>query len=151
MPADTQPPSVVFAIEKIYLKDASFEAPNTPQVFLQETAPEVNVQMEIEHKALNKEAGLFEVNLITSVSAKMEEKAVFLAEVKQAGLFQIQGVPEAEMPKVLQIACPNILLPFVREVINNLVGKGGFPQLLLNPINFEALYQQNQQKQTAKA
>lgn len=147
MSADTQP-QVVFTLEKIYLKDASFEAPNTPQVFLEETAPEVSVQLDIEHQMLNREEGLFEVVLVAVVSAKLKDKTVFLTEIKQAGLFHIQGVPEPELPKVLQIACPNILLPFVREVVNSLVGKGGFPQLLLNPINFEGLYQQ---KQAAKA
>lgn len=147
MSADTQP-QVVFTLEKIYLKDASFEAPNTPQVFLEETAPEVSVQLDIEHQMLNREEGLFEVVLVAVVSAKLKDKTVFLTEIKQAGLFHIRGVPEPELPKVLQIACPNILLPFVREVVNSLVGKGGFPQLLLNPINFEGLYQQ---KQAAKA
>lgn len=146
-----QSSDAVFSIEKIYVTDVSFEAPNAPQIFLEEATPEVNVQLEIQHRALNQQEGYFEVVLIMIVTAKLKEKTVFLVEVKQAGLFRIQKVPDAELPKVLQIACPNILLPFVREAINNLVGKGGFPQLLLNPINFEALYQQKQRKQAAEA
>lgn len=137
-------PGFVFNLEKIYIKDSSFEVPGAPQVFLDATNPEVGVQLGISHSQINAEQGLYEVVLAVTVTAKHTDKTVFLAEAHQAGLFRIAGMPEPELPKVLEIACPNVLLPFVRQVVNNLIESGGFPQLLLSPINFEALYLQKQ-------
>ena len=134
----------VFNLEKIYIKDSSFEVPGAPQVFLDTTNPEVGVQLGISHNQINAEQGLYEVVLAVTVTAKHADKAVFLAEAHQAGLFRIGGMPEADLPKVLEIACPNVLLPFVRQAVNSLVESGGFPQLLLSPINFEALHLQKQ-------
>ncbi len=133
---------VVFSLEKIYVKDISYEAPHVPQVFLEKAAMEVDLQLGIEHKPVEAAEGLHEVVLTVTVTARVEKRTAFLTEAKQAGIFRIVGVPGEEMAKVLEIACPNILLPFSREVINDLVSKGGFPQLLINPVNFEALYQQ---------
>ena len=135
---------LVFNLEKIYIKDSSFEVPGAPQVFLDATSPEVGVQLGISHRKINAEQGLYEVVLAVTVTAKHTDKTVFLAEAHQAGLFHITGMPEPELPKVLEIACPNVLLPFVRQAVNNLIESGGFPQLLLSPINFEALYLQKQ-------
>jgi len=137
-------PSPVFNLEKIYIKDSSFEVPGAPQVFLDATTPEVGVQLGISHSQLNAEQGLYEVVLAVTVTAKHTDKTVFLAEAHQAGLFRVTGMPEPELPKVLEIACPNVLLPFVRQAVNGLIESGGFPQLLLSPINFEALYLQKQ-------
>ena len=137
-------PGFVFNLEKIYIKDSSFEVPGAPQVLLDATNPEVGVQLGISHSQINAEQGLYEVVLAVTVTAKHTDKTVFLAEAHQAGLFRIAGMPEPELPKVLEIACPNVLLPFVRQVVNNLIESGGFPQLLLSPINFEALYLQKQ-------
>ena len=145
MNEQSREPEVVFNLEKIYLKDVSYEAPHVPAVFTEKNAPEVSVQLGIEHSKLDQ--GFFEVILLVTVTAKLHDKVVFLTEAKQAGLFRIDGVPDVELGKVLEIACPNILLPFTREAINDLVQKGGFPQLLINPINFEALYQQKQAAQ----
>ncbi|MHB8453789.1 MAG: protein-export chaperone SecB [Acidiferrobacterales bacterium] len=131
-------------VEKIYVKDISYEAPNAPHVFIEQNAPEVGIQLNIGHAPLNSNEGLHEVTLSVTVTAKLQDKIMFLAEAKQCGLFRITGVSGADLPMVLEIGCPNILLPFAREVINDLVGKGGFPQLLINPVNFEALYQQKQ-------
>jgi preprotein translocase subunit SecB len=133
---------VVFNLEKIYLKDVSYEAPYVPAIFTEKDAPEVGIQLGIEHSKLDQE--FFEVILSVTVTAKLQDKVVFLTEAKQAGLFRINGVADTELNKALEIACPNILLPFIREAINDLTQKGGFPQLLINPINFEALYQQKQ-------
>ena len=137
-------PGIAFSLEKIYIKDSSFEVPDAPQVFLDATNPEVGVQLGINHRQIDAGQGLYEVVLTVTVTAKHADKTVFLAEAHQAGLFRITNVPEPELPKVLEIACPNVLLPFVRQAVNNLVESGGFPQLLLNPINFEVLYQQKQ-------
>jgi preprotein translocase subunit SecB len=100
------------------------------------------VQLNIAHSVLNPAEGLHEVVLSVTVSAKFQDKNVFLVEVQQGGLFRIKGIPEKDLSMVLEIGCPNILLPFAREAINDLVGKGGFPQLLINPVNFEVIYQQ---------
>ncbi|HEX9628030.1 MAG TPA: protein-export chaperone SecB [Acidiferrobacterales bacterium] len=131
-------------LEKIYVKDVSYEAPNAPQVFLEQSAPQVEVQLNIAHSAFNAAQGMHEVVLTVTVTAKLTDKNMFLVELQQAGLFRLNGVPDKELPLVLEIACPNILLPFAREAVNELVGKGGFPQLLINPVNFEMLYQQKQ-------
>jgi preprotein translocase subunit SecB len=144
MTEQTTQPGFVFNLEKIYIKDSSFEVPGAPQVFLDAASPEVGVQLGISHSQINAEQGLYEVVLAVTVTAKSADKTVFLAEAHQAGLFRITGMPGPELPKVLEIACPGVLLPFVRQMVNNLIESGGFPQLLLSPINFEALYQQKQ-------
>ncbi len=143
-PQQEQEQAPALNIEKVYIKDMSYEAPNTPQVFMEQRVPEVGVQMNIAHTALDEKAGLYEVVLSVTVTAKFEAKNVFLVEVQQAGLFRVIGIPANDLPMVLEIGCPNILLPFAREAINDVVGKGGFPQLLINPVNFDGLYQQKQ-------
>lgn len=142
--ADEQKPNT-FDIRKIYIKDASLESPNAPDIFLTEpTPPEVNVDASIRATAL-KEEDYYEVVLGITVTSMMGDKTAFLAEVQQAGVFHIVGIPEKDMPLALEIACPNVLLPFSREAISELVAKAGFPQLLLSPINFESIYQQKLQ------
>ena len=138
---------ISFHLKKVYVKDISFESPQSPQVFLSEQAPEVDVQMDIEHSKLENQ-DLYEVVLTITVTAKGGDSNYFLCEVHQAGLFEVTGADNV-LPMVLEIACPNILLPFVREAIDDLVGKGGFPQLLINPINFEALFHQKMMSQQA--
>jgi preprotein translocase subunit SecB len=142
---------VVFSLEKIYIKDSSYEAPNVPQFFVESVVPEVGVQVGISHRPLDPAQGVHEVVLAVTVTAKTGDKTVFLAEAHQAGLFRIQGLPDVELPKALEIACPNVLLPFVRQTVNDLIVNGGFPQLLISPINFESLYQQKLQVATAPA
>ena len=139
---------ISFNLKKVYVKDISFESPQSPQIFLNEQAPEVDVQMNITHSKLE-DSDLYEVNLTITVTAKGGDTNFFLCEVQQAGLFEVTGASE-DMPMVLEIACPNILLPFVREAICDLVGKGGFPQLLINPINFEALFHQKMMAQQSE-
>lgn len=147
---DTNSQSVVFDIRKVYLKDCSFESPQAPLVFTKgEQNPVIDIQMRIDHKVLDSDNGFYEVILITTVTAHLEQQTVFLVEVQQAGVFQIKNVPADELPLTLEIACPNILLPFAREAISDLVGKGGFPQLLINPVNFGALFQ-NKQNELAR-
>ena len=139
-------------MERVYVRDVSFESPNAPMVFLSQEAPEIKIELNIGHRNLESD-DYYEVVLNVNVNAKAGDQAVFLIELQQAGLFMIKDVPESEMEKVLEIACPNILLPFAREAINDYVSKGGFPQLLINPVNFEALYMQKQaaQQQAAAA
>ncbi len=143
---------VVFNVEKIYIKDVSYEAPSVPLTFTQASgAAEIGVQLGLEHSALSAEQGLYEVTLTVTSTAKRENKNIFLVEVKQAGIFRIAGVQDEMLERALEISCPYVLLPFVREAINDLVGRGGFPQLLINPINFEALYEQKRLQQATPA
>lgn len=136
-----------FDIRKIYLKDASLECPNSPAVFLKDPAqPEVGIEASIRATGLEQE-GFYEVVLGITVTSKIAEQTAFLAEVQQAGIFQIIGLAQEDLPLALEIACPNVLLPFAREAVSDMVSKAGFPQLLLSPINFESLYQQKLQQQ----
>ena len=138
-----------FAIQKIYLKDVSFESPNAPAVFSNEQwQPEVNVQLNTEAKSVSE--SIHEVTLTVTVTAKQQDKTAFLVEVKQAGVFQMAGFAKEQMGGMLGAYCPEVLFPFAREAIADLVAKGGFPQMLLSPVNFNALYMQHQQQQQAK-
>jgi preprotein translocase subunit SecB len=145
--------NIVFNIEKIYIKDISYEAPSVPSAFIQaqNAAAEIGIQLGVEHGALSMEQGIYEVVLNVTATAKREDKNLFLVEVKQAGIFRINGVEGDVLRRALEVSCANVLLPFVRETINDLVGRGGFPQLLINPINFEVLYEQKQAAQTNPA
>ncbi|SFW25201.1 protein-export chaperone SecB [Nitrosovibrio sp. Nv17] len=137
-------PQPVFNIEKIYVKDLSLELPNAPRIFLEREAPEVNVQLHTKGERI--EEGMYEVLLTVTVTAKVKEKTLFLVEVREAGIFQIRNIPETDMDPVLGIACPNILFPYLREVVSDVVTRGGFPAVILNPVNFEALYHQGKQQ-----
>jgi preprotein translocase subunit SecB len=131
-----------FSIEKIYVKDLSLEVPSAPQVFLQPEQPQVEVQLG--QSAQQLQQGLFEVALKVTVTAKSGDKTLFLVEAEQAAIFQIRNVPEAEMGPVLGIVCPNIIFPYAREAISDLINRAGFPPVLLAPINFEAIHQQRE-------
>lgn len=133
-----------FNIEKLYVKDLSLEIPNAPQVFMQGDAPELDVQ--VHHEANSFAEALYEVVVTVTVTARTGEKTLFLAEATQAGIFTIRGVPQEELDPLLGIGCPTILYPYVREVISDLVTRGGFPPVLLAPMSFEALYVQRQQE-----
>jgi len=135
-------PQVGLGVQKIYLKDCSFEAPNTPAVFTQQIETSFNINIDIEHSVLDKEEGLYEVVLPVTVKAKNDNGAVFLIEVMQAGVFQVNGVGDDLLGQVLEINCADILLPYARQTISSLVTSGGFPQLLINPVNFAVLYEQ---------
>lgn len=134
-----------FAIQKIFIKDVSFESPNAPGVFTDgEWKPEVNVQINTEGKTLAE--GMHEVTLTVTVTAKQQDKTAFLVEVKQSGIFQMAGFEQEQMGGMLGAYCPEVLFPYAREAISDLVTKGGFPQMLLSPVNFNALYMQHQQQ-----
>ena len=131
---------------KIFLKDVSFESPGSPEIFTRgQVKPAIDLQLMLHHKLLEKQ--FHEVVLQITATSKAEDETLFLVEVHQAGIFEIQCEDAAKLIMVKEIACANILLPFARETIADLVAKGGFPQLLINPVNFEALYQQNRQKE----
>jgi len=131
-----------FAPQKIYIKDLSFETPHSPEIFTEEWNPTVNMNIASEAKPIDEK--LYEVVLTITVTVTMEEKTAYLVEAQQAGIFHIDGFPEEIIARMVATICPNILFPFARELIADLVTRGGFPQLLLAPVNFEVLYQQQQ-------
>ncbi|MDE3012043.1 MAG: protein-export chaperone SecB [Pseudomonadota bacterium] len=132
----------LFSIEKIYVKDASVEIPNAPAIFLEREAPQIEVQLSTEGG--NVAEGIFGATITVTVTAKLGERTMFLVEVTQGGVFQVRNVPAAELGPILGIACPNILFPYLRETVSDLTVRAGFPPVLLNPVNFEALYAQQQ-------
>ena len=140
-----------FAIQKIYVKDVSFESPNAPALFADSAwAPEVNVQLNSSNQMIGE--NIYEVVLSINITAKQNEKTAFLVELKQAGLFALTGFTEEALGGMLGAYCPEALFPFAREAVADFVNKGGFPPLMLMPVNFNALYtQQLQQQQTAEA
>jgi preprotein translocase subunit SecB len=133
-----------FGIEKLYVKDASIEVPNAPQIFTERTAPQVNV--ELGNLAQKLDEGIFEVAIKVTVTAKIGDKTAFLVEATQAGIFAIRNVPEENLEPILAVTCPNILFPYAREAVSDMVTRAGFAPVLLNPINFEALYMQQKQQ-----
>ena len=140
----SEEPKPMFTIEKIYVKDLSLEVPHAPGIFLERDAPQVHVELKTQHTRV--EEGMYDASLTVTVTAKVKDKVMFIVEVEQAGIFRIRHVPEAELEPVLGIGCANILFPYVRESVSDAVTRGGFPTVMLNPVNFEALYQQQQQK-----
>ena len=138
-----------FNIERIYLKDLSLEIPNAPQVYAERESPKIDINLHNEARGLD--TGLYEVVLTATVTAKLKDKTAFLVEVAQAGIFQIRNVPQQELDKVLGVTCGNILFPYLRESISNVVVRGGFPPFLLNHLSFDALYQQQRQQREREA
>jgi preprotein translocase subunit SecB len=150
MAEENQQAEQQFVIQKVYLKDVSFESPNSPAVFSGDAGawqPEINVQINSANQNVGQD--IYEVVLTVTVTAKQDNKTAFLVEVKQAGLFTMSGFPEENMAGMLGAYCPETLFPFAREAVSNLVTNGGFPQLLLTPVNFNALFTQHMQQQQA--
>jgi len=140
----SESPQPTFAIEKIYLKDLSVEVPNAPEVFLEREAPTVDVNIGSNARAV--QDGLFEVVLTVTITAKIKDKTLFLVEAAQAGVFQIRNVPQQDMGPLLGIACPNTLFPYVRETISAVTSRAGFTPVVLAPMTFEGIYQQQAQQ-----
>ena len=138
-----------FSIEKIYVKDLSLEVPHAPAIFLEREQPEIDLQLATAGQAL--EDGVFEAVITVTVTAKLGEKVMFLVEAAQAGIFQIRNVPEEDISGNLAVACPNILFPYARETVSDVVTRAGFPPVLLTPINFESLYAQQMAAQDGDA
>lgn len=134
-----------FEIQRIYTKDLSYEAPNTPHTFVEDWKPEV--QLNLETKSNRIQENMHEVVLSVTATVSSSKKSAFLIEVHQAGIFMISGIPNEQLRQMLGSFCPNILFPYAREVISDTVVRGGFPQLLLAPVNFDALYAQHMEEQ----
>ncbi|MBP7370983.1 MAG: protein-export chaperone SecB [Arenimonas sp.] len=127
-----------FNVQKIYLKDVSFEAPNAPLVFNEQGQPELN--MGLNQKVAKLAEGIFEVVLGVTLTCKIEDKTIYLVEVAQAGIFGLTGFDEQGLDAMLGIHCPNVLYPYARQAVSDLIGSGGFPPFYLQPMNFEAVY-----------
>ena len=136
----------VFNVEKVYLKDVSFESPKAPAVFKTGGSPEMDVQLN--HSTSNLGDDRYEAVLALTITATSDGESVFLVEVHQAGVFHIQNMSEEQLKVVLGVHCPHLLFPYARQIISELTVQGGFPPLLLSPVNFEALYQHHQQKES---
>lgn len=142
-------PQQVFEIQRIYLKDSSFESPQAPVIFTKELNLSTGVELNTASRKLGDD--VYEVELNITVTVKQEEEVAYLVEVKEAGIFTAAGFEPEQMGHMLGSYCPNILYPFAREVISDLAVKGGFPQLLLTPVNFDLLYAQHLQQQAEAA
>lgn len=139
----TQDNMPVFNIEKIYIKDLSVEVPNAPQVFLEREAPQMEMQMNTQSAQV--EDDIYQCVLSIIITAKTQAQTAFLVEIHQAGVFRIKNLPKEAMEPALGVGCPNILFPYAREAITDVVQKAGFPPLMLQPVNFETLYLQQRQ------
>ena len=140
----SEAPQPTFAIEKIYLRDLSVEVPNAPEVFLEREPPVVEVNVQSNGRAV--QDGMYEVVLTLTITAKIKGKILFLVEAAQAGLFQIRNVPQQDMGPLLGVACPNTLFPYVRETVSTVTARAGFPPVVLAPMTFEGVYQQQLQQ-----
>lgn len=138
-----------FSIQKLYVTDISLESPNAPVSFMEQASPEITVNFQ--NNARSFDGGFFEVSLRVTAQAKVGEQVMFLIEATQAGLFNIENIPEGELDPLLGIGCPNILFPYLREVVSDLTVRAGYAALLLQPVNFEAIYMQQRAAQEAQA
>jgi len=137
---DDNKPAPQLELQRIYLKDASLETPNSPQIFSEQGQPQTSLQLNTAANTVAEQ--VHEVILTLTVTTKVGEQTAYLVEIQQAGLFMIKGLSPEQMGQALHAYCPNVLFPFARETLASLVGKGGFPPILLNPVNFDALYAQ---------
>ena len=138
-----------FVLQRVYLKDLSFESPGAPAIFRKDYKPQVNVDLRTRSNAI--EGDNYEVVLRITITAKLDDETAFLAEVQQAGIFFVRGIEGEELRRILAIYCPNVLFPYARETIDNIVTKGTFPALMLAQINFDALYAQAVQQAQQQA
>lgn len=145
--ADQENP--VFQIQRVYLKDLSLEQPNSPSILLEQEQPSVDIQLSVEASPVAE--GLFEVAVTATVQTKVKDKTVFLVEAKQAGIFEIRNIPEEQMGPIMGIACPQIVYPYLRGNIADIVNRAGFPPVHLAELNFQAMYEEQQAQAAAAA
>jgi preprotein translocase subunit SecB len=138
-----------FTLDKIYVKDLSLEIPHAPRIFLERDNLQIDVQLHTQASTIQED--LYEVVVMTTVTSRIGEKVMFLIEAKQAGIFHISNLPAGELEPILAVMCPNILFPYLRAVVSDVSVRGGFAPVLLNPINFEEIYQQQRQQAQAAA
>ncbi|MEO5606003.1 MAG: protein-export chaperone SecB [Polaromonas sp.] len=139
----------VFQIQRVYLKDMSLEQPNSPEILLNQEQPGVEIQLGVDAKPVAE--GLFEVTVMATVHTKIEDKTVFLVEAKQAGIFEVRNIQDDQMGSLLGIACPQIVYPYLRSNVADIIQRGGFPPVHMAEINFQAMYEQQQAQQAQAA
>ena len=139
----------VFQIQRVYLKEASLEQPNSPAILLEQEQPSVDIQLGVQATPVTD--GIFEVTVTATVHTKIKDKTVFLVESKQAGIFEIRNVPEDQMGQIMGIACPQIVYPYLRGNVADLIQRAGFPPVHLTEINFQSMYEQQQAQAAATA
>jgi preprotein translocase subunit SecB len=137
----------VFQIQRIYLKDMSLEQPNSPDILLNQEQPAVDIQLGVDATPVAE--GLFEITVTATVHAKIADKTVFMVEAKQAGIFELRNMPQEQLSPILGIACPQIIYPYLRGNVADIVQRAGFPPVHLAEINFQAMYEQQQQQQAS--
>ncbi|RST53620.1 protein-export chaperone SecB [Variovorax sp. MHTC-1] len=140
--ADQQAQDPVFQIQRVYLKDLSLEQPNSPAILLEQEQPTVDIQLGVDAQPVTD--GIFEITVSATVQTKIQDKTVFLVEAKQAGIFEIRNLPEEQMGPILGIACPQIVYPYLRGNVADVIQRGGFPPVHLAEINFQAMFEQQQ-------
>ena len=147
--ADQQAQDPIFQIQRVYLKDLSLEQPNSPGILLEQEQPTVDIQLGVDAQPVAE--GIFEITVSATVQTKIQDKTVFLVEAKQAGIFEIRNLPEDQMGPILGIACPQIVYPYLRGNVADVIQRGGFPPVHLAEINFQAMYEQQQAEAAAAA
>ncbi|KQM80280.1 protein-export chaperone SecB [Xylophilus sp. Leaf220] len=146
-PETVQQQDPVFQIQRIYLKDVSLEQPNSPAILLEQEQPSVDIQLGVDAQPVAE--GIFEVSVTATVQTKIKDKTVFLVEAKQAGIFEIRNLPDDQVGQILGIACPQIVYPYLRGNVADIIQRGGFPPVHLAEINFQSMYEQQQLAATA--
>lgn len=145
--AEEQTP--VFQIQRMYLKDLSLEQPNSPQILLEQKQPQVEINLGVGAEAVAD--GIYEVAVTATVTAKIEDKTLFLVEAKQAGIFEIRNVPQEQMQGIVSIVCPQMVYPYLRAIVSDVCTRAGFPPILLTEVNFQAMFEAQQQQQEEAA
>ena len=142
-------PTPVFQIQRMYLKDLSLEQPNSPQILLEQSQPQVEINLSMAASPISD--GIYEVTVTATVTTKVKDKTLFLIEAKQAGIFEIRNIPQEQMNPIIGIACPQIVYPYLRAIVSDVCTRAGFPPVLLAEVNFQAMYEAQQQQQNASA
>ena len=145
MADDAQP---IFQIQRIYLKDLSLEQPNSPQILVEQTQPQVDIQLNVGAAPVTD--GIFEVTVTATVTTKVGDKVLFLVEAKQAGIFEIRNVPDEQMQGIVSIVCPQMVYPYLRAIVSDVCTRAGFPPILLTEVNFQAMFEAQQQQMAAQ-
>jgi preprotein translocase subunit SecB len=139
--ADADP---VFQIQRMYHKDLSLEQPNSPQILLEQTQPQVDINLGVGAEVVAE--GVFEVTVTATVTTKIGERTLFLVEAKQAGIFEIRNIPDDQMQGIVGIVCPQMIYPYLRAIVSDICTRAGFPPILLTEVNFQAMYESQQQQ-----
>ena len=138
----------VFQIQRMYLKDLSLEQPNSPQILLEQAQPQVDINLGMQAEPVVE--GIYEVSVMATVTTKVADKVLFLVEAKQAGIFEIRNLPDEQMQGILGIVCPQMIYPYLRAIVSDVCTRAGFPPILLTEVNFQALFEAQQQQQAAQ-